>query len=207
MMNRVCVAAATLIILTATFSFAAENDGWICLFDGKTLDGWKASENPDSFKVEDGQIVVSGPRAHLFYTGDVEDHDFKNFQFKADVMTTPGSNSGLYFHTEYQETGWPAIGYEAQVNNTHKDPKKTGGLYGIRDVFKAPAKDNEWFTQEIIVRDKQIVIKVNGETLVDYTEPDDVTGGRKLSSGTFAIQAHDPKSRVFVKNIHVKPLP
>jgi hypothetical protein len=205
-MIRVHVAAAMFVLLTATFGFAAE-DGWICLFDGESLDGWKASENPDSFQVEDGKIVAFGPRAHLFYTGDVESHDFKNFHFKADVMTTPGSNSGLYFHTKYQEQGWPGIGYEAQVNNTHKDPKKTGGLYGIRDVLKAPAKDNEWFTQEIIVRGKQIVIKVNGETLVDYTEPDGVTGGRKLSSGTFAIQAHDPKSKVFVKNITVKSLP
>jgi len=204
-MIRVYAAAAMFFSLTTTFGLAAEDD-WKCLFDGKTLDGWKASENPDSFKVEDGQIVAFGPRAHLFYTGDVEDHDFKNFHFKADVMTTPGSNSGLYFHTKYQEQGWPSVGYEAQVNNTHRDPKKTGGLYGISDVFKAPAKDNEWFTQEIIVRGKQIVIKVNGETLVDYTEPDDATGGRKLSSGTFAIQAHDPKSKVFVKNIQVKPL-
>ena len=74
-------------------------------------------------------------------------------------------------------------------------------------MLDAPAKDNEWFTQEIIVNGKQIVIKVNGKTLVDYTEPEGVEGGRKLSSGTFAIQAHDPKSRVLFKNIQVKPLP
>ena len=51
------------------------------------------------------------------------------------------------------------------------------------------------------------MIKVNGKTLVDYTEPDGVEGGRKLASGTFAIQAHDPKSNVHLKNIMVKPLP
>jgi hypothetical protein len=200
------VAVALTVVATCTCGLADE-DGWICLFNGKNLDGWKASENPASFKVEDGAIVAFGPRAHLFYAGEVENHDFKNFHFKADVMTTPGSNSGLYFHTKYQESGWPSIGYEAQVNNTHRDRKKTGGLYGISDVFEAPAKDNEWFTQEIIVRGKQIVIKVNDKTLVDFTEPDGVEGGRKLSSGTFAIQAHDPKSTVYVKNIKVKPLP
>lgn len=202
-----CLPTVALLFCFLAMPCLADDDGFVCLFDGKTLAGWKASENPDSCKVEDGNIVVHGPRAHLFYVGDVEDHDFKNFHFKADVMTTPGSNSGLYFHTKYQETGWPSIGYESQVNNTHKDPKKTGGLYGVRDVFEAPAKDNEWFTQEIIVDGKQIVIKVDGKTLVDYTEPDGVEGGRKLSSGTFAIQAHDPKSKVLFKNIQVKPLP
>ena len=139
---------------------------------------------------------------YLSTTGSIQPSDI----VKADVMTTPGSNSGLYFHTKYQPEGWPSIGYEAQVNNTHGDPKKTGGLYGVSDVFQAPAEDGEWFTQEIIVEGKHIVIKVDGEALVDYTEPDDVSGGRKLSSGTFAIQAHDPKSKVFFKNIVVKPL-
>jgi hypothetical protein len=206
MMSR-CLPATGLLFCFLAAPCFADDDGWICLFDGKSLAGWKASENTDSCKVEDGNIVVNGPRSHLFYSGDVENHDFKNFHFKADVMTTPGSNSGLYFHTKYQESGWPSIGYEVQVNNTHKDPKKTGGLYGVSDVFEAPAKDNEWFTQEIIVNGKQIVVKVNGKTLVDFTEPDDVEGGRKLSSGTFAIQAHDPKSKVFIKNIQVKPLP
>jgi hypothetical protein len=178
---------------------AADEEGFIPLFDGKTLDGWKVGANADSFHVEDGAIVVNGPTAHLFYDGKVKNHDFKNFDFKADVMTTPGSNSGLYFHTRFQESGWPSIGYEVQVNQTHTDPKKSSGLYGIRDIY-------EWYTQEIIVQGKRIITKVNGKTLVDYTEPDSVKGGRKLSSGTFAIQAHDPKSKVFVKNIRVKPL-
>jgi hypothetical protein len=181
-------------------------DGWVSLFDGESLQGWRASEHPDSFAVENGVLVVDGPRAHLFYQGPVENHQFKNFHFKADVMTAPGANSGIYFHTRYQERGWPEIGYEVQVNQTHGDPKKSSGLYGVQDVFEAPVKDNEWYTQEIIVRGQRIITKVNGKTLVDYTEPDDVTGGRKISQGTFAIQAHDPKSKVWIKNIKVKPL-
>ena len=89
---------AWLLLLTASFS-SQQNDEWISLFDGKTLDGWRASEHPDTFSVEDGKIVVHGPRAHLFYEGPVENHNFKNFEFKAQVMTTPGSNSGMYVHT------------------------------------------------------------------------------------------------------------
>ena len=183
-----------------------DKDGFVSLFDGKSLEGWKVNESPDSFSVKDGTIVAHGPRAHLFYAGKLQDHNFKDFHFKADVMTKPGANAGLYFHTEFQDTGWPSKGYEIQVNQTHGDPKKTSGLYDVKDVFEAPVKDNEWYTQEIIVKGKRIITKVNGKTLVDYTEPDGVKGDRKLSSGTFAIQAHDPKSIVFFKNIKVKPL-
>ncbi|MGD2095335.1 MAG: DUF1080 domain-containing protein [Phycisphaerales bacterium] len=184
--------------------------GWVNLFDGKTLSCWKASENKDTFDVRDGMIVVDGRRSHLFYIGPVEDANFKNFEFKADIMTKPGSNSGLYFHTEYQQTGWPAKGYEVQVNNTHSDWRKTGSLYGIDDVRQSLAKDNEWFTEHIIVQGKRIIVKVNGEKTVDYTEPEEVAGrdtSRKISSGTFALQGHDPKSVIYYKNIMVKPLP
>lgn len=202
-------ALAVLTIICASFS-QKPNDEWISLFDGKSLDGWKASENPETFKVEDGKIVVHGPRSHLFYVGDVQNHNFKNFEFKAQVMTTPGSNSGMYFHTEYQEEGWPSKGYEVQVNNSHTDWRRTASLYAIDDVREAPAKDNEWFTQHIIVQGKKVTIKVNGETQVEYTEPDNLEadrGERKISSGTFALQGHDPESKVYYKDIMVKPLP
>jgi len=194
------------VLVTASSALADDDKGWVSLFDGKSLDGWKVNENPASFSIQDGQLVVNGERGHLFYEGKVADHDFTNFALKVELMTTPGSNSGIYFHTRYQESGWPEIGYEVQVNQTHGDPKKSSGLYGVQDVMEAPVKDNEWYTQEIIVKGKRIVTKVNGKTLVDYTEPDGVEGGRKLSSGTFAIQAHDPESKVFIKSIKVKVL-
>jgi len=187
---------------------SVKEEGWESLFDSKTLNGWKASENKNTFSVRDGMIVAAGPRSHLFYVGPIQNANFKNFELKAEVMTKPVSNSGIYFHTEYQETGWPSKGYEAQVNNTHTDWRKTGSLYAVKDVNESLAKDNEWFTEHIIVRDKRIIIKVNGKTMVDWTEPEDFTledqPGRKLSSGTFALQGHDPKSVVYFKNIMVK---
>ncbi len=190
---------------------SSKEEGWISLFDGNTLNGWKASEeNKDTFSVRDGMIVVDGPRSHLFYVGPVENADFKNFEIKAEVMTKPRANSGIYFHTKYQKRGWPNKGYEVQVNNTHSDWRKTGSLYGIKDVRGSSAKDNQWFTEHIIVQGKQIIIKVNGQTTVDYIEPEDVARsdrGRKISSGTFALQGHDPKSVIYYKNIMVKPLP
>ncbi|MFN8253448.1 MAG: DUF1080 domain-containing protein [Ferruginibacter sp.] len=185
--------------------------GWVSLFDGKTLDGWKVGDNAKTFWVEKGAIAVNGDVAHLFYDGPVQQHQFKNFEFKADVMTMPGSNSGIYFHTAFQQASWPAKGYEAQVNNSHTDWRRTGSLYAIQDVKEVYAKDNEWYTEHIIVKDKHIIIKINDKTVVDYTEPADLKreggmAGRVLGSGTFALQGHDPKSKVYFKNIMVKVL-
>ena len=69
-----------------------------------------------------------------------------------------------------------------------------------------PAKDNEWFTYEIIVEGHKITTKVDGKVIVEYTEPENVDVTRKLPSGTFALQGHDPGSKVAFKNIMVKPL-
>ena len=201
----------TILLALTAIAGSAQTDGWVSLFDGKTLDGWKASENPSTFSVADGAIVVNGDRSHLYYVGPVNNHVFTNFEFKADVMTTPGSNSGMYFHTEFQEGGWPAKGYEVQVNNSHTDWRRTGGLYAIVDVKEAPAKDGVWFTQQIAVNGKHVVISVDGKVTADYTEPPNVErpadmAGRKIGSGTFALQGHDPKSVVRYKNIRVKRL-
>lgn len=199
---------ASLILAVPDFVAAGEKS-WVPLMDGKSFQGWKASENQESWKLEEGVFVCQGPRSHLFYVGD--DKPFKNFEFKCQVKTLPKSNAGIYFHTQYQEEGWPKHGYEAQVNNTHADPKKTGSLYGVVDVLEAPAKDGEWFDYHILVKGKRIVITVNGKQLVDFTEEADRQPGkdftRILSAGTFALQAHDPISKVYFRDIQVKRLP
>lgn len=179
------------------------NDQWIRLFDGKSLDQWRISEHPETFSVKDGVIQVFGERAHLFYDGPVAGHNFKNFEFKAQVMTTPGSNSGIFVHTEFQEEGWPSKGYEIQVNNTHTDWRKTGSVYALQDVKVAPANDNEWFTEHIIVNGNKITVKVNDKVINEYTEKDPA----KIRTGTIALQGHDPKSKVYYKDVAVKLLP
>jgi hypothetical protein len=189
-----------------------DGGGWVPLFNGKNLDGWTVSENPDSVRVEEGSIVVQGKRAHAFYTGPVHHHSWKNFEFRALVMTKPGANSGIYFHTELQKEGWPAKGYEVQVNNSQADWRRTGGLYGIEDLKEAPAKDGEWFEMHIQVMGQQIRVLVDGKLVVDYTEPKGVErpdnfAGRLLSRGTFALQAHDPGSEVHFRQLEVRPLP
>lgn len=199
--------ASMLIALLSVLVFSAScpNEEWIPLFDGKTFDHWKSNEHPETFSIDKGMIVVHGERAHLFYDGPVMNHDFKNFEFKASVMTTPGSNSGIFILTEFQEEGWPSKGFEIQVNNSHTDWRRTGSVYAIKDVKEAPAPDNEWFTQSIKVVGKTITVAINGKVINEYTEGD--TDKPKFRRGTFALQGHDPKSKVYYKDIMVKILP
>lgn len=206
--SRSLVRSLVVVLALAPVAARAE-EGFESLFDGKSLAGWKANENAGSWKVENGAVVCRGPRSHLFYVGPdaATPADFTNFHFKAEVMTKPGSNSGIFFHTAFQPDGWPAQGYEMQVNNTQTDPVRTGSIYNVVKNFAAPAKDDTWFTQELVVQGKRLVVVVDGKVLFEFVEPEGVTGTRKLSHGTFALQAHDPGSEVHFRNIRVKRLP
>ena len=179
-------------------------EGFVTIFDGKTFNGWKVStDSPDTWKIEDGAFVTHGKTAHVFYMAD--EKPFKDFELRLDVMTREHANGGVYFHTKYQEKGFPRAGFECQVNETHSDPKKTGGLYGIKDVMNtSPVKDNEWWEYSIMVKGKTVTLKVNGKVTAEWTQPENFR--KKLSEGTFALQAHDPKSEVHYKNIRVKRL-
>lgn len=203
-----------LLFFSLAFTFSkkqVKKEGWISLFDGKTLNGWKVGVNAETFKVQDGAIVVNGNVAHLFYDGEVSNHNFTNFELKLDIMTKPGANSGVYFHTLFQESSWPKQGYEVQVNNSQTDWRRTASLYAIQDLKEVFVRDDEWFTMHILVKGKNIQVKINHKLVNDYTEPENATRPkgmeeRLLSSGTIALQGHDPNSTVLYKNIIVKIL-
>lgn len=185
--------------------------GWQSLFDGKSLEGWRASDAPGTFSVRDGAIVVRGPRSHLFYVGPVQGHDFRDFELELEVKTFPNANSGVYFHTKWQEKGWPDVGYEVQVNNSHTDTSRTAGLWGVRDFREVVVPDGKWFTLSIRVDGKRVTTKIDGRLVVDYTEEANPPrpaslAKRLLASGTFALQGHDPGSEVHFRNIRVRLL-
>ncbi len=170
---------------------------WVSLFDGKTLGGWTTADGTaGEWKVEDGVIKGSGPASHLFSPRG----DYKNFKYRAEVKINDGGNSGMYFRTE-KGPGFPR-GYEAQVNSTHSDPVKTGSLYGRVKVTDMLVPPDTWFTQEIEAVGDHIVIKVDGKTTVDFTDPKN-----SFKSGHFAFQQHDPGSKVEIRKIEVMELP
>jgi len=218
-MNVRAFLVAGLLLAAPVASHPAPSGEWADLFDGHSLRGWRASEHPETFRVEDGAIVAQGPRAHLFFMGrEGVGADYRNFELEAEVRAAPGANSGIYFHTAWQESGWPARGFEVQINNSARphngywELKKTGSLYGLRNVYKQLVPDDTWFRLRIVVEVPRVRVFVNDHWVVDYVEPERPVApgsrpGRRLGRGTFALQGHDPDSRVEFRRIRVRRLP
>ncbi len=213
MTRRVFVGTMTALGLSAA------DDPWVELFDGHSLNGWRPSENAGSWKVVDGTLSADGPRSHLFYTGLVRSAAFRNFELEVEVMTRPLCNSGVYFHTAWQETGFPRKGFEVQIANSYqgeggyRERKKGGSLYGVRNIYKQLVPDEQWFKLNVLVRGKSVQIRQNGVLLVDYVEPtppvipDGAETGRFLDQGTFALQCHNDGSKARFRSVRVRPLP
>jgi hypothetical protein len=201
----------SLVLFSFTLAAFGQSGGWIELFNGKNLDGWKISENTSSFSVEDNVIKIDGPRAHAFYDGPVGNHDFKNFELMVEVKTMPKANSGIFIHTTFQGTGWPNKGYEIQVNQSHGDWRKSGSLYSFNDVKEVYVQDGEWYTYHIIVKGDQATVKINDKVVMEYDESEDKNrpanaGEKKFDRGTIALQAHDPESVIYYRSVKIKLL-
>lgn len=195
----------------------ATEPGFTALFNGRDFTGWKLA-TPESFRIEDGAIVANGAAGHAYYDGPFLDHVFRDFELRAEVMTRAGSNGGIYVMTVFQERGFPAQGFEIQVNNSYaRDPVKTGSLYHVLDVTETAARDDEWFTETIIARGMTITVLVNGVETVKWAQPEDWQGTfrrngrpefpeRRIQPGTIALQAHDPNSTVYYRNIRIRAI-
>ncbi len=188
--------AAALCLAPAAFSADAKEGKWIKMFNGKNLDGWKANEHSESWKAVNGTIVGDGPASHLFWMKE----ECENCEFKATVKINHGGNSGMYFRTAFGP-GFPK-GYEAQVNSSHKDPKRTGSLYNFKNVMDDLVPDDTWFTQDIIANGSHIVIKVNDKVTVDYIDEKNTYTKEYL-----ALQQHNAGSVVTYKDLLFRTLP
>jgi hypothetical protein len=207
---------------------ADDDKGWVQLFNGKDLTGWKLHDKPSPsivtvikkekdgkliafygklkdgkevplWRVEDGLLIGSGPASHLFSQRD----DYQNFVYRVEAKINDHGNSGQYFRTQFGP-GFPK-GYEAQINSTHSDKIRTGSLYfpTVKEVlvFDQLHKPDEWFKQEVTAIGNHIVIKVNGKTTVDWKDPKNT-----YTKGHFALQGHDPGTVVHFRKVEVKEL-
>ncbi|KAA5538508.1 DUF1080 domain-containing protein [Roseiconus nitratireducens] len=209
-------------VVLASMPAASNADDWKLLFNGKDLAGWRANLDPAAFTVVNGMLRInasSQTRAHLFYVGDRQDglESFKNFELEATVRAEPNSNGGIFVHTDMSTRDnrkHLARGYEVQLNSAAQEKRKTGSLYAVVDLQESPVDESEWFTVRVVVSGKRITVSLNGEEVVDYTEPPDVVrpqnrSGRVFAEngGAIALQAHDPSSVWYFRDIRVKRLP
>jgi hypothetical protein len=172
------------------------HEGWVQLFDGKSLSGWTTANGASgNWRVENGAITCSGPASHLFS----QRGDFKDFRYRAEIKINENGNSGQFFRAQ-KNPGVPR-GYEAQINSAHTDPIRTGSLYGFFPVTEMLVPPETWFTQEVEAVGNHIVIKVNDKVTVDYTDPQN-----SFTEGHFAFQHFGPTCRVDIRRIEIQEL-
>ena len=202
---------------------ASEAGEWQALFNGKDLSGWRANILPESFTVKEGIIKAhcQDPdlrKSHLFFVGDKKEgfEMFKNFELEVTTRSEPGSNSGIFFHTDMtprDDKEHLRNGYEVQLNNAEKPKGKTGSLYSIVEFDESVVDESQWFKLRIKVLEKRITVFVNDKQVVAYTEPPNPERapnrvGRLLhpEGGAIALQAHDPESVYYFKDIRIRRL-
>lgn len=201
-MKSLSIFAAAALSVALWVSAVAQNspqagkDAWISMFDGKTLEGWKANGNPDSWKVVDGAITGDGPASHLFWMA----RECENCEFRAEVKLNHSGNSGMYIRTAFGP-GFPK-GYESQVENTSPDPQKTGSLYGFSKVTEQLIQDDTWWTQDVTAVGNHIVIKINDKVVTDFVDQKNT-----YSKGYLALQQHNLGSVVQFRKLMMRPLP
>lgn len=205
-------------LLSSASVVADEGSTWLDLFNGKDLSGWEANRLPESFTVTDGVLKAHGRNgmSHLFYVGNTSsDVAFRNFELQAVVRSESNSNSGVFFHTDRELRNGKYLnkGYEVQLNSSLEEKRKTGSLYGIVDVESSPVDETMWFELRFRVEGKRIQVWVDGHQVVDYTEPPDPerepSRAKRLidpRGGAIALQAHDPNSVFYFRQIRLREL-
>ena len=176
---------------------ARGEDPWLELFNGRDLEGWRLDKS--TWKVAEGQLAGEGAGARLSYSGPTCNADFRNFELEVEALTPPGSDSRLCLRG----------GLEVQVGNTVPKTstlpggQKTGSLLGLRHIYKQVAMDDMWYKVRVLVRGRNVQVRLNGTLLVDLTERD---LGRFADDGTLALRCEGAQSKVRYRSIRVRPL-
>lgn len=166
--------------------FAKDKEGWICLFDGQTLKGWRGYNRPDlppAWQVEDGAIMLKGSGAGEAGGADGGDlvfaHPFKNYEFEFEWKVDKGANSGILYMIQEVEGApsfYSAPEYQILDNVNHPDGKlgkdgnrQSASLYDMIPAKPQTAKPyGEWNTGKIVCYKGTVVHYQNGEAVLEY---------------------------------------
>ena len=196
-----------LILGALTVSPLWAEDGWISLFDGKTLAGWKANESPETWSVVDGTITAKGPVSHLYYVGPDEKTQFKDFELKLEAKTAANTNSGVYIRTPWQDKGWLQGGIEAQIQNSGKSTCYTGGLWSFAPRAEpSPVKDDTWFEIHLTAQGPKIELRIDGQLTSTFDTSTHRQAAKLVAPGHLVLQGHGAKHTPSFRNIRIRSL-
>ena len=229
------LAAVGLITALPVGADDASSEGWVQLFNGKDLTGWKIPNPPSGqftgvtekkndegkvvayvgttkdgkevtlWRVENGLLIGGGPASHIFTEVEAD-----NFHYRVEAKVNDKGNSGQYFRTKFGG-GFPQ-GYEAQLNATHGDPIKTGSLYPAGGLGKyrkdiAVVLNTAPHKPDEFFTQEVVADRSRIRILVNGKQTLDWTDPDKtFTKGHFALQGHDPGSVMTFKKVEYKPL-
>jgi hypothetical protein len=167
-------------------------EGWMQLFDGETLFGWKAASEAD-WKVVDGVISVTSGKPGLLHTTS----EFSDYVLKVDFRAPKETNSGIFLRTAAVPTSPTVDCYEANIADPSISPFPTGSLVG-RKMGNVDRFSTNWQTYEIRVEGDRFQLKLDGKEVLDYADP------KPLGRGFIGLQFNTGKAEF--RNIKLKPL-
>jgi hypothetical protein len=212
-----------------------DDSGWVQLFNGKDLTGWKIPNPPSNqftsvtekkneagavvafvgidkkntevplWRVEDGLIVGGGPASHIF-----SEKEYTNFRYRVEMKINDKGNSGQYFRTKFMP-GFPT-GYEAQLNATHGDKIKTGCIYPAGPLAKYMADickvmDKATHKPDEFFTQEVVAEGAHIQVFVNGEKTLDWTDpDHTYKAGHFALQGHDPGSIMTFRKVEVKEI-
>ena len=176
---------------TNTLSPEEVADGWILLFDGETLFGWRPASKVD-WKAADGVISADKGEQGLLRTTS----QWGNYVLKADFRVAPGGNSGVFLRTPPVVTDVRRRAYEVNIAGAD-NPFPTGSLVERRRAESVPDGDG-WRSFEITADGGRFLVKLDGKQILDYTDP------KPLGRGYIGLQFR--KGLIEFRNVKLKPL-
>ena len=167
-------------------------DGWLLLFDGESLYGWKASSKVD-WRVVDGTIRSERGDKGLLHTTT----QFSDFELRCDFKASPTTNSGIFLRTSPKPVGPTAGCYELNIASGTESSFPTGSLVGRkRGTFSLT--DELWHTYHVVARGGHFKVTLDGKVVLDWKDP------RPLGRGYIGLQHN--QGEVAFRNIKLRPL-
>lgn len=170
-------------------------DGWILLFNGKTLDGWSPVGNA-KWKVEDGTIAAVAVQGPSYLR---TNRQFTNFQLRADFWGEKSTNSGVFLRCPASDSATinQRSCYEVNIFDPH-ETFPTGSVVDVRRIEGTPDTAGRWNSYEILADGPRLLVKMNGKVTVD-------TRDGKLTGGTIALQSFG-SGLIKFRNVKIRPL-
>lgn len=173
--------------------------GFVPLFNGKDLTGWKThASQPGTWQIKDGILTCGPGLSHLYTARD----NYSDFDLRLEARVN-GGNSGVTVRAPFGPTLGVKAEWVAGYNAKLHAPRMGGllvdmnpDLHRVREVALRP---DDWIAVEVIARGNRVVVKLDGQTTAEYTDPD----GR-YTAGHIVLLQHSPGAKVEFRKIEIK---